>query len=176
MTQRPPNGIAKRLRRGLALLETGLLVALLVVIIGVAAYQIVARNVFGGGLVWGSDLVQVAMLWVTMIGAAAAAGENRHIRIDVVQRFAGPRLQALAVRVTALFAAALCAALAWYAVEFVRWDFLDGVTAFAGVPAWVCESIIPVAASLMALRYLGHAVWPPGDDRAGTEQPPRASS
>lgn len=148
------------------MLETGLLVALLAVIIGVAAYQIIARNLFGGGLVWGSDLVQVAMLWMTMIGAAAAAGENRHIRIDIVQRFVGARLQAVAARVTALFAAVLCGVLAWYAVEFVRWDFLDGVRAFASVPAWVCESIIPVAASLIALRYLGHAIWPPGDDRA----------
>lgn len=161
---------AQRLRRGLALAETGLLVALLAVMIGVAAYQIIARNFFGGGLVWGSDLVQVAMLWVTMIGAAVAAGDNRHIRIDIVQRFAGPRLQAVAARITALFAAALCGLLAWYAIEFVHWDFLDQVPAFAGVPAWICESIIPVAASLMALRYLGHAIWPPADDRESLQE------
>ena len=110
------------------------------------------------------------MLWVTMIGAAVAAGDNRHIRIDIVQRFAGPRLQAVAARITALFAAALCGLLAWYAIEFVHWDFLDQVPAFAGVPAWICESIIPVAASLMALRYLGHAIWPPADDRESVQE------
>lgn len=147
-------------------METVLLVVLLAAMIGVAAFQIIARNLFGGGLVWGSDFVQVAMLWMTMIGAAAAAGENRHIRIDIVPRTAGPRLQAVAARVSALFAAALCAALAWHAVEFVRWDYLDGVPAFAGVPAWVCESIIPVAASLMAVRYLCQAIWPLRDDAA----------
>lgn len=150
----------QRLARGLRLAETVLLVALLGTMIGVAAFQIIARNLFGGGFVWGSDLVQVAMLWATMVGAAAAAGDNRHIHIDIVPRFAGPRLQAVAARACALFAAVLCAALAWYAAEFIRWDYIDGVRAFASVPAWVCESIIPVAASLMAARYLLQAIWP----------------
>ena len=116
-----------RLRRTLAAFETALLVILLAVMIGVAAFQILARNLFGGGLVWGSDLVQVAMLWATMVGATAAVGGNRHISIDLVARFGGPSLQAAAARLTALFSALICAVLGWTSVEFVRWDFLDQV-------------------------------------------------
>jgi len=28
----------------------------------------------------------------------------------------------------------------------------------------VCETIIPVAAAVMAIRYVGHAIWPAQDD------------
>lgn len=145
------------------------MVLLLGVMIGVAAFQIIARNLFGGGLLWGSDLVQVAMLWATMVGATVAVGSNRHIRIDVVARFGGQRLQAVAGRIVALFSAVLCAALGWYSIEFVRWDFVDQVPGFASVPAWVCESIIPVAAAVMALRYLLQTIWPPAAERPHNE-------
>lgn len=156
-----------RMRRGLEVVQTSLLVALLAVMVGVAAYQIVARNLFGAGLHWGPDLVQVAMLWVTMIGATAAAGSNRHISIDLVSRFAGVRFRRFAARATALFAAILCCALGWYAVAFIRLDFLYGTPGFGIVPAWLCESIIPLAAAVMAVEYSLRAIWPSVDDPAG---------
>ncbi len=159
-----------RIRRGIAVAETALLVALLAVMIGVAVFQIIARNFFGTGLVWGSDLVQVAMLWATMIGAAAAASGNRHIKIDLVERFGRPRLKAVAARLTALFAAALCVALGWYSIEFIRWDYIDQTVGFGSVPAWLCESIIPVAAGFMALSYLLRAIWPDVES-AGEDDP-----
>ena len=154
------------LQRGLRLAETLLLTFLLLIMIGVAVSQIVARNAFGTGFVWGEDLVQVSVLWITMLGATAAAGTDSHIRIDLVSRFADRRFRALAGRITALFTAALCAALGWYSIEFIRWDFLDGTPGFGVVPAWVCETIIPAAAAVMAVRYVGHAIWPNTEDQA----------
>ena len=154
------------MQRGLRIAETLLLATLLLVMIGVAVSQIVARNAFGTGFVWGEDLVQVAVLWVTMLGATAAAGTDSHIRIDLVTRFAGPGLRRWSVRITAAFTAVLCTALGWYSIEFIRWDFVDGTPGFGVVPAWVCETIIPLAAAVMAIRYIAHAIWPATDDSA----------
>ena len=156
----------RRLQRGLRFAETLLLAVLLLVMIGVAVFQIVARNAFDTGLVWGEDLVQVAVLWITMLGATAAAGSDSHIRIDLVSRLASPKFRILATRTTALFTAVLCGALGWYSIEFIRWDFLDGTPGFGVVPAWICETIIPVAAVVIAIRYIGHAIWPNPDDQA----------
>ena len=105
-----------------------------------------------------------------MVGASAAAGADRHIKIDIVPRFAGPRTRTLAARFTALATAVLCAALGWTSIEFIRWDFIDGTVGFGVVPAWVCESIIPLAAGVMAVRYLARAVWP-GGERDGAAPP-----
>lgn len=155
---KPANAPA-RLDRALALVETGLLTLLLAAMVAVAGYQVLARNLFGGGLVWGSDLVHVAMLWATMVGAVSAARTNRHIRIDLVARFAGPRLREMADRLTSAFSAVLCGVLGWFSVDVIRWDFIDGTPGVGAVPAWVCESIIPLAAGVMALDYLARAVW-----------------
>lgn len=167
-----PRGRWRRWQRAWTAFETALLVVLLAAMIGVAAFQILARNLFGGGLLWGSDLVQVAMLWATMVGAMAAVGGNRHISIDLVARFGGRRLQAAAGRLAALFSAFVCAALAWTSIEFVRWDFIDQVPGFASVPAWACEAIIPVAAGAMALRYLLQAVFPARTPSFRRQAPP----
>lgn len=149
-----------RLRRAIEIVETSLLTILLGAMLGVAIYQIVARNAFGTGIIWGEDLIQAAVLWLTLVGGAVAAGPDSHIRIDLVARFASPKFQDVAARLTALFTAVLCAALGWYSIEFIKWDFLDGTPGVGAVPAWICEAIIPVAAAVMAVRYLRHAIWP----------------
>ena len=152
-----------RLDVALRTVETALLVTLLAAMVGVATYQIAARNLSYTGLAWGSDLVHVGMLWATMIGAVAAARGNSHISIDLVARFGGPRLQQVAARITALFAAVLCGALGWYAIDVIKVDYEYGTPGVAAVPAWVCESIIPIAAAIMAVTYLLRAIWPPVD-------------
>ncbi len=163
MAQRELTRFEARLDAALRTVETALLVTLLAAMVGVATYQIAARNLSYTGLAWGSDLVHVGMLWATMIGAVAAARGNSHISIDLVARFGGPRLQQVAARITALFAAVLCGALGWYAIDVIKVDYEYGTPGVAAVPAWVCESIIPIAAAIMAVTYLLRAIWPPVD-------------
>ena len=38
-------------------------------------------------------------------------------------------------------------------LSFVLMERADGMTAFAQVPAWVCESIIPIAFGIISIRY-----------------------
>jgi len=135
-------------------LETGLLVGLFFVMLGVAVYQVVARNLAGTGLFWGDDLVRVAVLWVTMVGAMVASSNNGHIRIDAITRIAGPNTQVLIERTTSLFTSIICAVLGWYSIDFITWDFEDQVPGIGSVPAWVCELVIPFAAFVMSVRYL----------------------
>ena len=150
-----------RFTRALRLVESGLLVALLSAMIGVAAFQVVARNLFDAGLLWGDGLVRVLVLWVTLLGAMVASRNDEHIRMDVVTRFADERWNRLLRRLTSTFTVTVCALFAYHSARFVWLDYQDGVTAFAGVPAWICEAIMPVGAGVMALRYLLHVVKPP---------------
>jgi TRAP-type C4-dicarboxylate transport system permease small subunit len=61
----------------LALLVTGM--------VGLAAVQIVLRNVWHTGLNWAEPLLGMALLWLTMLGALAAAGLGRHLSIDLAE-------------------------------------------------------------------------------------------
>lgn len=159
-----------RVERVLRRVESALLAGLLAAMIAVAVYQVAARNLFGFGLSWGDGMVRVALLWLTMIGAMAAAGSHRHIRIDVVARFAGERTARRLDRITSLFAAALCFALAWFSVTFIVWDYRDATAGFGAVPAWVCELVIPAGAAVMGLRYLVRTFVPPPPETAPEEE------
>lgn len=152
--------MAGRTIRWLALLEDALLVLLMLALILVAAYQVLARNLFDGGLLWGDALVRVLVFWITMVGAMVASRSDEHIRIDLLARFLGPRSSAVTRRLSAAFTASICALLGYYSLDFIRFEYEDGTLAFGPVPAWLCQLILPVGAFVMALRYLLMTIWP----------------
>ncbi len=135
-------------------IEDGVLVVLLLTMILMAVVQIVLRNLFDAGLLWGDVLVRVLVLWIGMVGAMAAGRKGDHINIDVVTRFLPARVREAAGGVVALATSFICGAAAWYSLRFVRMEMAYGGIAFAGVPAWVCEAILPFAFAVMAVRYL----------------------
>lgn len=143
-----------RLLAGIRFVESGLLVLLLSSMILLAAYQVIARNFFDTGILWGDSLVRVLVLWVTFIGATIASRNDEHIRIDLLTRFTGERSSLWLDRFRSLFTAFIAGVFAWYSFEFVRLDYEDGIIAFASVPAWVCEIVMPIGAALICLRYL----------------------
>jgi TRAP-type C4-dicarboxylate transport system permease small subunit len=143
-----------RINAGLKFVESGLLVVLLSVMILVAAYQVIGRNFFDTGILWGDALVRVLVLWVTFIGATIASRHDEHIRIDLLARFLSARRSALVARARSLFTAIVAGIFAWYSLQFVMLDYQDGIIAFASVPAWMCEAVMPFGAALIGVRYL----------------------
>ncbi len=150
--------LTDRLLAGIRFVESGLLVLLLSTMILLAAYQVVARNFFDTGILWGDALVRVLVLWVTFVGATIASRNDEHIRIDLLTRFTGERSSRWLDRFRSLFTAFVAGLFAWYSFEFVRLDYQDSIIAFASVPAWICEAVMPVGAGLICLRYLIRAL------------------
>lgn len=141
--------------------EEALLAILLTSMIGVAAAQVVLRNFFEGGLYWGDSAVRVMVLWVALLGAMVASRRDEHIRIDIAGRFLPPQFKTQMGRVVSLFTCLVLCIFTWYSIEFVRYEYEDGTLAFAQVPAWICEAIMPVGAGVMAIRYALLTIWPP---------------
>jgi len=164
------------LERALGLLhhlEDGLLAMILGLMVLLAPLQIFLRNFFDASITWGDPLLRVLVLWVGMLGALAATRGRRQISIDVFSQFAGERVQSGVGVVTSLFTAAVSAIVAYHAARFVASEIEYETTAFAGVPAWTCEIVIPIAFGLIALRY---ALYTLGDLRellAGSPAEPR---
>ncbi|MEM9742034.1 MAG: TRAP transporter small permease [Pseudomonadota bacterium] len=142
-----------RLTQALEWAENALLTLLLAALIGFAAYQVLARNLGSGGLLWGDALVRVLVFWITLVGAMVAARRDDHIRIDALTRFLPDSLRRWAARFAAAFTAGVCGLLTYYSFVFVRYEYEDGVLAFAEVPAWVCEAVLPLGAGVLTLRY-----------------------
>ena len=157
MPEAPPTFLS-RLQRLTAVLEDVLLVVLLSAMILVSGTQIVLRNLFDGALLWADPLLRVAVLWVGMIGAMVATRSDKQITIDAVSRFVSQRWKFRLRVVTDVFTAAVAGVLAWSAFRLMMEDRAAGGLAIAFVPVWICESILPVAFSVIALRYLLFAI------------------
>jgi TRAP-type C4-dicarboxylate transport system permease small subunit len=167
-------------RRGLVVLrhvENGLLAALVLLLVVLAGAQIVLRDVFHTALSFADPLMRQLVLWTGMLGALAAVRDDKHIALDVLQRFLKPAAQKMARVLTLGFAAVVCAVLAYYCHAMVQIDF-DGATPspLAELPAWTAEMILPVGFGLMALRFALRAFAPPAHAHALLHDPGRAQA
>ena len=142
-------GVAAFLSR----LEDAILVSLLTAMLVLASVQILARNFFQSGILWGDILVRVMVLWVGLVGAMVAARRNQHISIDIVSRLLPQRMKKAVNAVLNLFAAVVCGIVAYSSLRLVRLEYLDGAVAFGAIPTWTLESIIPLSFGVMAFRY-----------------------
>ena len=165
-------GSGKRLEGALGLLhrlEDGLLALVLGLLVLLAPLQLFLRNFFDAGIGWGDPLLRVLVLWVGMLGALAATRGRRQISIDFLSHLVGERLRSGVGVITSLFTTFVCALVAYHSARFVASEMEYAATAFAGVPAWTCEIVIPVAFGLIALRY---ALYSIGDLRKLFAGPP----
>lgn len=136
--------------------ESGLLVVILTATILIAVMQIFLRNVMHSGIADADTLVRIMVLWLGLVGAMIASRERRHIKIDILTRRMTPQWSQITSYLTNCVASVVCAVIAWYSFQFVLFEYEDGLTAFANVPVWLAESIIPFAFTVMALRYAAY--------------------
>ena len=139
-------------------LENILLVGFLSLMMVLGVGQIVLREVFNTGIDGAGEFSRLAVLWLAMIAAIAAARENRHIRIDALSHV----LPAALIRVTRiivdLFAASVCAVLAWHTYRYLQLEIEFEETVLRNTPAWIAHSVVPAAFLLTGYRFVVGAV------------------
>lgn len=135
-------------------IEDALLVSLLLLMIGLAVFQIVLRNGFDAGIVWADPLVRVLVLWLGLIGAMVASRTDNHISIDIVSKYLPTSFKRFTSLLVYLFTIVICALMTWHSARFVIMEKADGMAAFFSMPIWVCELIIPFAFGIITIRYL----------------------
>lgn len=148
------SGFLKKLDRFGRWCEDALLVGLLTFMIGLATLQIVQRNLFASGWVWSDELLRILVLWLGLFGAVAASRDDRHINIDILSHFLPTGLQRYLRLAIDLFTSLICGLLAWYGSSFVLLEREFGSVLLGNLPAWIFESVIPLAFGLIAYRYL----------------------
>ncbi len=148
-----PEGFWQRIALTTSWLEDALLVLLLALMILLAGSQILLRNIWDVGLAWGDPLLRVLVLWTGLLGAIAATRDDNHISIDIFYRFLPPAAKQVCRMLTDLFTAMVCGIVAWYAGLLVILEKQDGSILFSGIPAWISELILPIAFTIMALRF-----------------------
>jgi TRAP-type C4-dicarboxylate transport system permease small subunit len=154
-----------RLIKAVNKIEDWLLISMLATMVILAVTQIVYRNFSGGGVAWIDPLLRMLVLWVALSGAVIASRTDNHIRIDFFAKYISGKYYIYIKRVVHAYCVVICVVIAWYSIKFVQMDYEYETVAFAGIPAWITELIIPVAFGLMALRYFLLFLSPPRSDK-----------
>lgn len=153
-----PNTHIQSAQRWLHRFEDLLLAGVLFIMLSLAITDIAMRLMTGGSLIWIPPVLQILVLWLGLLGALLATRSQEHIAIDIVSRFVGPFGKKMCGISGNAFAAIVCGFIAYYSVEFIQQSIEYDDIAFAQVPAWPLQIIIPFTFSLMALRFFFHTV------------------
>ena len=146
--------IFSKLEKAGTFAEDTVLLIILVSMMLLAGTQIFLRNFFDAGLFWGDEMLRLMVLWLTVAGGLAASRVDKHISIEVLDRFLPGRVQ-LAVKVIIdLFTAFICALITWHSARFVMSSFEFGDLLMGNTPAWIMQIILPVGFGLMTYRHL----------------------
>jgi TRAP-type C4-dicarboxylate transport system permease small subunit len=141
-------------------LEVGLLTAIFGGVVAVGLTQIVLRNFADSSLVWADAAMRAGVLWITMLAAVLAAGQARHIKIDVLLHRLPEKLQPWVQRAMYLLTALVCITLAVASVSLLQLEMAMADVAFLGIPRWMVLAIIPIGFALMGWRFARQALLP----------------
>ena len=149
----------KRFLAGLRTAENALLVALIAALLILSCSQIVLRNLFDSGIPWLDPAARVLVLWLALIAAGIATRDKQHLSIDLTH-FLPKHLILVANRLVSLVGAIICGVIAYFSIELIEYEYEDGLIAFAQVPVWLTEVVIPASFALMAVRFAIQVVIP----------------
>lgn len=157
----------QRLDGLVARMEKALVVALFAAIIGLIAFNIVARNLFNRSYQTILEISPLLVLWLALLGSTLALKCQRHIRLEIFLRYLAPQLQRVARSAACLFGLVVMAVLLAASVSFV-----ENEVAMFGPKGWA-SIILPVFFALAAFRFLIQFL----DQLMGTpdRQPPSVS-
>lgn len=155
---------AAALLRWIDRIETAIVAVLVLAMVLFAGAQILLRDLFDTGIAWADPLLRALVLWTAMLGALAAARDDKHIGLDLLTHFVRGRVRRVMRVIALLSAAAIAAAMGWYGAQLVMLDYGSGTNAFARVPSWCVELILPIGFALLAVRLAIRAFLPPHSD------------
>lgn len=133
--------------------ENTLLITMLALMVLLAAAQILFRNFLDMSIFGADQMLRLLVLWVAFLGAVAASREGKHIHVDAIARWLPGKVKSGVNAITDLFTLAVCLLLAWQSLRFLQSARGSGEMAFGSLPVWVAGSILPLAFTLIALRY-----------------------
>lgn len=128
---------------------------LLLVFVSLTVLQVVTRYVLNAPLPWTEELAAYLLIWMVFIGAIGVHRKDTHLRVEMLDEWAPPRVVAAIRLVYDLIIFAVLILLVksgWDLYQSMRFDKLPALR-------WPIRNIIliaPIASAIMALYSLGH--------------------
>jgi C4-dicarboxylate transporter DctQ subunit len=145
---------ARAVRAAWRNLEELALCLLLSVMVVITFATVVTRYVFDFPLSYIDQLVPNLFVWVTFLGASAAAKRRAHLGLSLVADALPVRARAVLDVAVLTGTSAFFLATAWYGWTVVRLQVENQLTTSLGYPAWLIGVAVPAGCLLFVLRAL----------------------
>jgi TRAP-type C4-dicarboxylate transport system permease small subunit len=117
------------------------------------------------GFIWSQPLALLLTLWVGFVGASMCTYENKHLKVEAVQRVLPPKIKPLVGFASGVATALVCLFLLWVSLRYVMFNYQEYVDTegkgglFQGmdVPKYVGFLALPASFFVMSARFLGKA-------------------
>ena len=133
---------------------TWLLMFFFVMMLGIAALQVLLRLFLHTGIPWGDIAARHMVLWVGFFGAYMATREDKHFHIDILTRFLHPKLKAWFAAFSDLFAIVICYFMLQASLTFVSVGMDADSMLFLQVPQRAVAIIVPLGFCLILIQFL----------------------
>ncbi|MBT3510456.1 MAG: TRAP transporter small permease [Nitrospina sp.] len=135
-------------------IEGHLIVLILSLMILLSFGQMLLRNFFDQGIIWGDILLRQWVLWLGFLGAAMAVRKNKHISIEIFSNLLSPYWNQIIKAFTRLSAGIISGFLAWAAWSFMIFEKESESVLFLDLPVWIFQIILPYSFMVIALRFI----------------------
>jgi TRAP-type C4-dicarboxylate transport system permease small subunit len=145
--------VIRQIENFLGKIEALAVTVLLSLMILIAFSQVVLRNVFNDGILWGDIFIRQLVLWVGFLGASLAVRESKHISIDFLPNFLPKTWGNLIQFIINLTAGIVSGLLAVASIRFVQFEMEGSATLFFDIPVWIFQIILPYSFCVISARF-----------------------
>ncbi|NLD55135.1 MAG: TRAP transporter small permease [Burkholderiaceae bacterium] len=139
----------------------GALVGAMTFLVG---YDVLARNLGWGSVVWVMDITEYMLPLATCLAAPWLMYQNMHIRLDVLNMVLSPRTLATIDRVASLIGAVVSVAITWYAFAVIADSRAAASIVMKTIifPEWWVYIPVPCGFGLLAVECIRRLLFGPG--------------
>jgi TRAP-type C4-dicarboxylate transport system permease small subunit len=130
----------------LSKIESAVLIMFLSAMMLMAFLQVMLRNIFEWGFIWGDSFLRYLVFFIGLLAASLATRDEKHINIDAFAKILGPKTKTVAAILTNLFAATV--------TTFLTLATVDFITMFLDLPVRYAGYVIVTCFGMMTFRFL----------------------
>jgi len=127
---------------------------MVLVMIGLSAYETITRFVFNNPTNWSFEIVKMMWGFYVIMGGGYVLLHGRHIKIDIIHYYFSPRWKVRADLITSVFAFTLITVMLWFSVRVMLESISlmeHSLSPFAP-PIWPIKIWLVVGVTLMLMQ------------------------
>ena len=134
--------------------------AMLLISSSLGMFQILMRFVFEQPAEWTEVLIRFSLIWMVFLGIPSAFRQGAMVSVDVLHRWAPPRMKRVLDWVVALAALTLIAIVIWWGWDYTQRGGVQSMAGLESVSMFWAYLAMPVGGLFCVVSIIGNLIDP----------------